>query len=88
MPAKYTQSRRIAATAYPSAITASAMAATNSIASMFDMDFSPATKASRQCGEGAVSSCLITTPKCMSVGVDAFHRPMWLNDNTDMKSRE
>ena len=48
----------------------------------------PATKASRQCGEGAVSSCLITTPKCMSVGVDAFHRPMWLNDNTDMKSRE
>ena len=48
----------------------------------------PARKASRQCGEGAVSSCLITTPKCMSVGVDAFHGRMWLNDNTDMKSRE
>jgi hypothetical protein len=41
MPAKCTQSRRIAATAYPSAITASATAATNSTASMFDMDFSP-----------------------------------------------
>ncbi len=41
MPATYTQSRRIAATAYPSAIAASATAATNSTASMFDMDFSP-----------------------------------------------
>jgi hypothetical protein len=33
--------RRSAATAYPGAITASATAATNSTASMFDMDFSP-----------------------------------------------